>query len=103
MKKWILKELWLRGVISPDTYSRISKPKITVPPFGGTERDRLRQVHEMRLRDNWGKGYNVDAAPWPKTEAEWRQTPHGAPWDTNVHMAQWHLDFARKLRDAGLL
>jgi hypothetical protein len=66
-------------------------------------RDKLRQVHVLRMRAHWGKRYDVDRSPWPSTDAEWRQTEHGAPWDSNVHMAQWHLDFARTLQAAGLL
>lgn len=68
-----------------------------------TNEARLKAVHELRWKAHWGKNYDVTQQPWPKTDAEWRQTPHGAPWDANVHMAQWHLDFARKLRDEGLL
>ena len=63
----------------------------------------LRRVHELRWRAHWGKKYPVEQQPWPQTPADWRQTPHGAPWDSNVEMAQWHLDFARKLQAAGLL
>jgi hypothetical protein len=63
----------------------------------------LRRVHELRWKAHWGDRHDTSQRPWPKTEAEWRQTPHGAPWDANVHMAQWHLDFARKLQAEGLL
>lgn len=60
------------------------------------DRDTLRRVHELRRETHWGS--NAPPSPWPQTDAEWRQTPHGAPWDSNVNMAQWHLDFARNLQ-----
>ncbi len=62
-----------------------------------TDREKLRRAHELRMRAHWGKRYDASADPWPQTEADWRQTGHGAPWDTNVHMAQWHIDLARQL------
>lgn len=65
--------------------------------------DTLHRVHELRLKAHWGKKYDTSLSAWPKTPAEWRQTMHGAPWDSNVNMAQWHLDFARKLQAEGLL
>jgi hypothetical protein len=66
-----------------------------------TDRERLHRIHELRMKAHWGDRYDV--TPWPQTDAEWRQTPHGAPWDSAVNMAQWHLDFARKLQAEGLL
>jgi hypothetical protein len=47
----------------------------------------LRRVHELRWKAHWGDRHDTSQRPWPKTEAEWRQTPHGAPWDANVHTA----------------
>lgn len=67
-----------------------------------TDRDRLFAVHCARMRAHWGKNYDVQKN-WPQTEAEWRQAPHGAPWDTNVHMASWHLNLAQQIKDEGLL
>lgn len=63
----------------------------------------LRRVHDLRMKSHFGKKHDTSSDPWPVTPADWRQTPHGAPWDTNVNMAQWHLDFARKLQSEGLL
>lgn len=70
---------------------------------GFDERERLRRIHELRLQSHWGAKADVSTSPWPQTDADWRQTPHGAPWDTNVEMAKWHLAFARKLQAEGLL
>lgn len=64
------------------------------------DRHRLLRVHELRMKAHWG---HVPNTPWPRTDADWRQTPHGAPWDSNVHMAGWHLKFARQLQKEGLL
>lgn len=66
-----------------------------------TEQDRLRRVHELRVRAHWGKNASLD--PWPQSDADWRQTAHGAPWDTNVHMARFHLKLAQQIKDEGLL
>lgn len=63
----------------------------------------LYRVHCARYRAHWGEGFDVASLPWPKTPKEWRQTDHGAPWDTNVEMARWHLKLATQLRDEGLL
>lgn len=68
-----------------------------------TEREQLQRIHELRLKAHWGKNYDTSLTPWPQTDADWRQTEHGAPWDGNVHMAEWHLNFARKLQEEGLL
>lgn len=68
-----------------------------------TDRERLRRIHELRMQAHCGKGRDASRDPWPQTEADWRQTPHGAPWDSSVTMAQWHLDFARSLQAEGLL
>jgi hypothetical protein len=67
------------------------------------EKQRLLAIHEARLRAHWGKKYDVSKAPWPKSDADWRQVGHGAPFDTNVIMARWHLDFVRTLQKEGLL
>jgi hypothetical protein len=68
------------------------------------DRTRLAQVHKARMKAHWGKGYDPFApGRWPSTEAEWRQTDHGAPWDSNVIMAKWHLALARQLQAEGLL
>ena len=66
-----------------------------------TEQERLERVHTLRMQAHWGK--NADLSPWPQTDAEWRQTPHGAPWDTNVEMAKFHLKLAQRIKDEGLL
>jgi len=68
-----------------------------------TDRERLQRIHTLRHQAHWGEKYDVSALPWPTNDAEWRQTPHGAPWDSNVNMAEWHLNFARKLQSEGLL
>jgi len=65
------------------------------------ERETLRQIHELRMKAHWGK--NAKLTPWPQNDAEWRQTPHGAPWDTNVEMARFHLKLAQSIKDTGLL
>lgn len=63
----------------------------------------LRRIHELRMKAHGWPQDLIAAAPWPKTDAEWRQTDHGAPWDTNVQMAKWHLAFARKLIKEGII
>ena len=65
------------------------------------EQERLARVHALRMQAHWGK--NAKLLPWPQTDAEWRQTPHGAPWDTNVEMARFHLRLAQNIKDEGLL
>ena len=66
-------------------------------------REQLYKIHFWRHKEHWGRSYDVSQAPWPKTDKEWRQTPYGAPWDSNVHMAEWHLRFARLLCKEDLL
>ena len=66
-------------------------------------REKLRRVHDLRMKAHWGKNYDTSRDPWPQSDADWRQTPHGAPWDTNVHMAEWHIELARKIISEGLL
>ncbi len=62
----------------------------------------LHAVHLLRCEAHQGMMVRqVDN--WPQTPAEWRQTPHGAPWDANVHMAEWHLKLATKIKEAGLI
>lgn len=69
-----------------------------------TEQDRLAEVHRIRMKAHWGAGFDAFApGRWPSCEKEWRQTPHGAPWDTNVEMAKFHLLVAQQIKDAGLL
>lgn len=63
------------------------------------DRDTLRTIHELRLAAHGYTRQAIEASPWPKTEKEWRQTEHGAAWDTNVHMARWHLSFYHKLKE----
>lgn len=65
-------------------------------------RDKLRAVHLARLTAHWGAKY-AEQAPWPQTDKDWRQTSYGAPWDSNVYMAEWHLKLATKLKQEGLL
>lgn len=67
------------------------------------DRDRLRKIHDFRMAAHWGKRYDTTNDAWPANDAEWRQAPHGAKWDSNVSMAQWHLDFAKKLIAEGLV
>lgn len=66
-------------------------------------KERLYAIHCARWRAHWSPKHLVTERPWPQSDADWRQTGHGAPWDSNVLMAQWHLDFARKLHKEGLL
>lgn len=61
-------------------------------------KDLLYKVHILRLRSHGYTKEQAERSPWPKTAADWRKTPHGAPWDANVHMAEWHLDFYAKLK-----
>jgi hypothetical protein len=68
------------------------------------DRERLAKVHARRMRAHFGKNYDPFLpGRWPQDDKEWRQTPHGAPWDTNVEMAKWHLDLAQDLKNEGLL
>lgn len=57
----------------------------------------LLHVHTLRMQAHWGKKAKLE--PWPQTPADWRQTAYGAPWDTNVLMAIWHLELATKITD----
>lgn len=66
------------------------------------ERQRLFEVHCLRMRSHWGKGYDVNKN-WPQTDADWRAVEHGSPCDTNVHMAKWHLALARQIKEKGLV
>lgn len=69
--------------------------------------ERLAQVHYQRMVAHWGKKWASEnafaAGRWPQNKQEWNQTGHGAPWDSNVHMAEWHLGLAKKLAAEGLL
>ena len=65
------------------------------------DQEKLYAVHTLRMQAHWGK--NAKLTPWPETPAEWRQTDHGAPWDTNTIMARFHLKLAQKIKDEGLL
>lgn len=51
----------------------------------------LKAVHIERYKAHWGKNFDVSSLPWPHTPEQWRQTSHGAPWDTNVLMAEFQL------------
>lgn len=75
------------------------------PPGQETEEERFRltRIHVLRMQAHWGKGYDLSQTPWPQTIQEWRQTPYGAPWDTNVHMARWHYQLALQIQAEGLL
>lgn len=70
-------------------------------------RHRLKEVHFLRMAAHWGKKWAQENAfcdgRWPATDKEWRQTDHGAPWDTNVEMAKFHLTLAQQIKDKGLL
>jgi hypothetical protein len=72
-------------------------------PPSAAEKARLYAIHCARKRATWGKKYDVSRDPWPQTDAEWRQTPHGAPWDTNVEMALFTLELGRTLLKEGLI
>ena len=67
------------------------------------ERAALRRIHDLRMKAHWGNNYDASCNAWPQSDTDWRQTDHGAPWDTNVYMAKWHRDFARKLQSEGLI
>jgi len=69
--------------------------------LSAADKARLRRAHELRMQAHWGK--NAPMGAWPETDAEWRQTPYGAPWDANVHMAEWHLKLAAKMKEEGLV
>jgi len=74
-------------------------PKWTDPAY----RDLLHQVHCERMRAHWGPKANIADRPWPKDDAEWKLTTHGAAWDSNVNMAEWTLNLARGLVEKGLV
>lgn len=63
----------------------------------GPDRELLRAVHDLRMKAHWGKNYDTSLDAWPNTNADWRQTPHGAPWDSNVHMAKFSLALAEQI------
>jgi len=63
-----------------------------------TEIDRLRRVHELRM-----KAHGFPIGDFPIADKELRAAEHGSPHDTAVHMARWHLKLAQKLKDEGLL
>jgi hypothetical protein len=65
------------------------------------EQETLIKVHTLRMKAHWGK--NAAIGQWPQSDADWRQTPHGAPWDTNVEMAKFYLKLAQSIKDEGLL
>ena len=68
-----------------------------------TEKIELTRFHELRMRTHWGKGVDMSKFAWPKTDADWRQTGHGAPWDTNIEMAKYLRKFAQAAADEGLV
>ena len=68
-----------------------------------TEQERLYRAHCIRWAAHWGKNYDIAKQPWPQTRAEWEQTGHGAPWDSNVEMAKWQLKVAQQMLDAELI
>lgn len=68
------------------------------------DRATLTRAHQLRMESHWGKRFDALApGRWPSTDAEWRQTDHGAPWDSNVAMARWHLRLARTMQAEDLL
>lgn len=67
------------------------------------ERELLHCVHCARYRAHYGASVDLSRFPWPTSDADWRKTPHGAPWDTNVEMARWHLALAKQMQADGLL
>ncbi len=62
------------------------------------DRNLLYEIHVERMKEHWGDSFDVHRTPWPKDDAQWRQTGHGAPWDTNVHMARFTLRLYNRLR-----
>lgn len=67
-------------------------------------REQLTEIHKVRMRLHWGSKFDALAQTrWPKTDEDWRQTPHGAPWDANVFVAEHTLKLARELQRLGLL
>lgn len=66
-------------------------------------KDRLWRAHELRHKVMWGDKVDLSRFAWPQTDADWRQTPHGAPWDANVEMAKHTLELGRRLKEAGLV
>jgi hypothetical protein len=51
-----------------------------------TDQEKLKKIHNMRMLHHWGE--NAPHSPCPITDSDWRQTTHGAPWDSNVAMAK---------------
>jgi len=64
----------------------------------------LSTVHYLRLKNHWGKKWADENAfkngRWPSNAKDWRQTGHGASWDTNVEMAQFHLQMHKDITNA---
>ena len=64
-------------------------------------REQLARVHYLRMKAHFGAAWAEKNAlcegQWPQDEKDWRQTDHGAPWDTNVRMARWHLRLAHAI------
>jgi hypothetical protein len=69
--------------------------------------DVLARIHYLRMKAHWGAKWATENAfkdgRWPLTEKEWRQTPHGASWDTNVEMAKFQYNLSREINEEGLL
>jgi hypothetical protein len=65
-------------------------------------REELEKAHVIRYSLLWGKNGHI-GRPFPKTDEDWRKTPHGAPWDSNVQMAEYAIDLGKKLKEAGLI
>lgn len=61
------------------------------------DRELLYKIHEARMQEHWGEKFDVSRSAWPKTEADWRQTGHGAPWDSNVETARFTLRLFNRL------
>ena len=63
------------------------------------DRELLHRIHVARLKAHGWSDAVIAGSPWPRNEADWRQTAHGAPWDSNVYMARWHLAFHATMQE----
>lgn len=61
------------------------------------DREQLWQAHCARMREHWGDKFDLSRTAWPQTEADWRRTPHGAPWDSNVEVARFTVRLFHRL------
>jgi hypothetical protein len=63
------------------------------------QKDLLTAIHLARYEFYWGKAQaeKDGMKRWPKTDKEWNQTGHGAPWDANVEVAKDMLKLGNRL------